>query len=91
MSHSDIENAIDNAWDDAASITPNTKGEVRDAVEAAIDGVSEGPPALDPAFADDASEAVVISSSEGEWADVVGSELEVISCKSYKCSLAICF
>ena len=42
MSHSDIENAIDNAWDDAASITPNTKGEVRDAVEAALDLMDGG-------------------------------------------------
>ncbi|MEC8698918.1 MAG: 2,3,4,5-tetrahydropyridine-2,6-dicarboxylate N-succinyltransferase, partial [Pseudomonadota bacterium] len=42
MSHSDIENAIDNAWDDAASITPNTKGEVRDAVEAALELMDGG-------------------------------------------------
>ena len=42
MSHSDIEKAIDGAWDDAASITPSTKGEVRDAVESALDLMDGG-------------------------------------------------
>ena len=42
MSHSDLENAIDNAWEDAASINTSTKGEVRDAVEAALDLMDSG-------------------------------------------------
>ncbi len=42
MSHSDLENAIDNAWEDAASINTNTKGEVRDAVEAALNLMDGG-------------------------------------------------
>ena len=42
MSHSDLEQAIDKAWKNASSITPDTKGEVRDAVAAALDLMDSG-------------------------------------------------
>ena len=42
MSHSNLENVIDTAWEDAASINTSSKGEVRDAVEAALDLMDGG-------------------------------------------------
>ncbi|HAA92353.1 MAG TPA: 2,3,4,5-tetrahydropyridine-2,6-dicarboxylate N-succinyltransferase [Rhodospirillaceae bacterium] len=42
MSHADLQNAVDAAWDDRDAITPETKGEVRDAIEGALDLMDSG-------------------------------------------------
>lgn len=42
MSHADLQNVIENAFVEAAGITTETKGEVRDAVEAALDLLDRG-------------------------------------------------
>ena len=42
MSASQLEPVINAAWEDAQSITPETKGEVRDAVETALDLLDSG-------------------------------------------------
>ncbi len=42
MQHEQLKAVIDAAYEDAASITPKTKGPVRDAVEAALDGLDSG-------------------------------------------------
>jgi 2,3,4,5-tetrahydropyridine-2-carboxylate N-succinyltransferase len=42
MSQSDLQKAVDAAWEDRDSITPGTKGEVRDAIESALDQLDSG-------------------------------------------------
>lgn len=42
MSHADLARTIDSAWEDRASITPSTKGAVREAVNAALDMLDNG-------------------------------------------------
>jgi 2,3,4,5-tetrahydropyridine-2-carboxylate N-succinyltransferase len=42
MSHAALEAAIDAAWEDRASLTPSTRGEVRDAVEAVLEALDSG-------------------------------------------------
>lgn len=42
MSYADLEKAIDAAWEDRDAITPQTKGEVRDAIESALDLMDSG-------------------------------------------------
>jgi 2,3,4,5-tetrahydropyridine-2-carboxylate N-succinyltransferase len=42
MSHAALESAIDAAWEDRASLTPSTRGEVRDAVEAVLEALDGG-------------------------------------------------
>ncbi|EYD74610.1 2,3,4,5-tetrahydropyridine-2,6-dicarboxylate N-succinyltransferase [Rubellimicrobium mesophilum DSM 19309] len=42
MSHAALEAAIDAAWEDRASLTPSTKGEVRDAVETTLEALDSG-------------------------------------------------
>ena len=42
MTATDLETAIEAAWDDRASLSPETKGERRDAIEAAIMGLDSG-------------------------------------------------
>ena len=42
MTPSDLETAINAAWEDRASLSPNTKGEARDAVETAIAALDDG-------------------------------------------------
>jgi 2,3,4,5-tetrahydropyridine-2-carboxylate N-succinyltransferase len=42
MSHAALEAAIDAAWEDRASLSPATGGEVRDAVEATLDALDRG-------------------------------------------------
>ena len=38
MSSTDLEQAIDQAWEDRDGITPDTKGETRDAIDATLEG-----------------------------------------------------
>ena len=42
MSRTDLEQAIDQAWEDRDGITPDTKGETRDAIDAALEGLDFG-------------------------------------------------
>ena len=42
MSHAALEAAIDAAWEDRASLTPSTRGEVRDAVESTLEALDAG-------------------------------------------------
>ena len=42
MSQAALEAAIDAAWEDRASLSPSTKGEVRDAVEATLEALDRG-------------------------------------------------
>ena len=42
MTHAALESAIDAAWDDRDSISPATKGEVRDAIEATLTALDSG-------------------------------------------------
>ncbi|GGX69518.1 2,3,4,5-tetrahydropyridine-2,6-dicarboxylate N-succinyltransferase [Litorimonas cladophorae] len=42
MTPTQLETAIEAAWDDRAALSPDTKGEARDAVEAAISGLDDG-------------------------------------------------
>ena len=42
MSHAALESAIDAAWEDRASLTPATRGEVRDAVEGTLEALDAG-------------------------------------------------
>ena len=42
MSHAAIETAIDAAWEARETISPATKGEVRDAVEATLEALDKG-------------------------------------------------
>ncbi|TNC74133.1 2,3,4,5-tetrahydropyridine-2,6-dicarboxylate N-succinyltransferase [Rubellimicrobium roseum] len=42
MSHAALEAAIEAAWEDRASLTPQTRGEARDAVEATLDALDGG-------------------------------------------------
>jgi len=42
MSSTDLEQAIDQAWEDRDGITPDTKGETRDAIDATLEGLDLG-------------------------------------------------
>jgi len=42
MSRAALQAAIDAAWEDRASLTPSTQGEVRDAVEAVLEALDDG-------------------------------------------------
>ena len=42
MGHADLQKAVDAAWEDKDSITPATKGEVRDAIESALELMDSG-------------------------------------------------
>ncbi len=42
MSSSDLQATIDQAWEDRDSVSPSTTGDVRDAIEAALDGLDSG-------------------------------------------------
>ena len=42
MSQTDLAATVDAAWEGRESISPATKGEWRDAVEAALDGLDDG-------------------------------------------------
>ena len=42
MSDNLLEHLIDSAWEDRDNISPNTKGEVRDAIDAALEGLDSG-------------------------------------------------
>ncbi|MCG8563410.1 MAG: 2,3,4,5-tetrahydropyridine-2,6-dicarboxylate N-succinyltransferase, partial [Hyphomicrobiales bacterium] len=42
MSHEQLQQAIDDAFERASDVTPTTTGEVRDAVEAALDLLDAG-------------------------------------------------
>ncbi|MFW6062482.1 MAG: 2,3,4,5-tetrahydropyridine-2,6-dicarboxylate N-succinyltransferase, partial [Planctomycetota bacterium] len=42
MDHAQLQSVIDAAWEDRASISPSTTGEVRDAVEAALEALDQG-------------------------------------------------
>ena len=42
MSHAQLENAIEAAWENRAAITPETTGEAREAVEATLDALDSG-------------------------------------------------
>jgi 2,3,4,5-tetrahydropyridine-2-carboxylate N-succinyltransferase len=42
MSAETLQATIDAAWEDRANVSPATKGEVRDAIEAALDGLDSG-------------------------------------------------
>ena len=42
MSQADLAATVDAAWEGRESISPNTKGKWRDAVEAALDGLDDG-------------------------------------------------
>ena len=42
MSNSELQATIDQAWEDRDAISPNTTGGVRDAIEAALDGLDSG-------------------------------------------------
>ena len=39
---SDLQPIIDAAWDDRAAVSPRTTGAIRDAIEAALDGLDAG-------------------------------------------------
>ena len=42
MAHTALETAINAAWEDRSALSPDTKGEARDAVETAIMGLDSG-------------------------------------------------
>ncbi|NKB19094.1 MAG: 2,3,4,5-tetrahydropyridine-2,6-dicarboxylate N-succinyltransferase [Alphaproteobacteria bacterium] len=42
MSSSDLQATIDQAWEDRDSVSPSTTGDVRDAIETALDGLDSG-------------------------------------------------
>ena len=42
MSDTALEQLIDHAWEDRENISPNTKGELRDAIDAALEGMDSG-------------------------------------------------
>ena len=42
MSTEQLQSVIDAAWDNRDTITPNTTGEIRDAIESALDGLDSG-------------------------------------------------
>ena len=42
MSSSELQITIDQAWEERESISPDTTGAVRDAIEAALDGLDSG-------------------------------------------------
>ena len=43
MSDNSLEQLIDRTWEDRENISPDTKGELRDAIDAALEGLdSEG-------------------------------------------------
>ena len=42
MRHADLQKAVDAAWENKDSITPATKGEVRDAIESALELMDSG-------------------------------------------------
>jgi 2,3,4,5-tetrahydropyridine-2-carboxylate N-succinyltransferase len=42
MSHADLRQTIDSAWDDRANVNPSTKGAVREAVETALQMLDDG-------------------------------------------------
>ena len=42
MSTSDLQATIDQAWENRDSVSPSTTGDVRDAIEAALDGLDSG-------------------------------------------------
>ena len=42
MSQADLQKVVDAAWEDRDSITPDTKGEVRDAIESALGLMDSG-------------------------------------------------
>ena len=42
MSHADLKNTIEKAWDERDGVTPATKGEVRDAVNEALSLMDSG-------------------------------------------------
>ena len=42
MKHADLETAIEAAWDNRDKITPDTKGEARDAIEATLEALDKG-------------------------------------------------
>ena len=42
MSSSGLQATIDQAWEDRDSVSPNTTGDVRDAIEAVLDGLDSG-------------------------------------------------
>ena len=44
MSSSELQITIDQAWEERESISPDTTGAVRDAIETALDGLGEGIP-----------------------------------------------
>jgi 2,3,4,5-tetrahydropyridine-2-carboxylate N-succinyltransferase len=54
MSHADLKQTIDAAWEDRANVSPATKGVVRDAVEAALQLLDDG-------------QARVAEKVSGEW------------------------
>ena len=54
MNTTELETAINAAWEDRASLSPDTKGEQRDAIEAAILGLDRG-------------ELRVASKENGDW------------------------
>ena len=42
MTNKDLQTAIENAWNDRDAINPQTKGELRDAIETALNGLDSG-------------------------------------------------
>ena len=42
MSENSLEQLIDHAWEDRDNISPDTKGELRDAIDAALEGLDSG-------------------------------------------------
>ena len=42
MSATDLQNTIDDAWENRDSVSPETTGAVRDAIDAALDGMDSG-------------------------------------------------
>ncbi len=55
MSTTSLQSTIDDAWENRSSVSPATKGAVRDAIEAALDGLDSG------------SFRVAEKDSEGHW------------------------
>ena len=54
MSYADLERTIEAAWEDRDSISPTTKGAVRDSIETALDALDSG-------------EIRVAEKTSGEW------------------------
>ena len=42
MSDNSLEQLIDHAWEDRDNISPDTKGELRDAIDTALEGLDSG-------------------------------------------------